>query len=133
MTKYVYFVLDHYPCFFTDVISALTDDRLQMNIVLNQVPLVHSKSPASSSWDTHSSKFTISEEFISEPEKTTSINRQPSISGIQLPNATSMDSNAWNWQLTSKGTTAEVFSQGLFSTSPRLGAPFLNGLNFIYC
>lgn len=132
MTKYDYFVLDSYPSFliFSDVTCALTDDRLQVNFVLNQVPVIHSKTAANSSWDTQSSKFTISEEFISEPEKTTSINRQPYISGIQLPNATGMHSNPWNWPLTSKGTNAEVFGQGLFSIYRRLGAPFFNSLNF---
>nr|GLL43938.1 squamosa promoter-binding-like protein 3 isoform X2 [Ipomoea trifida] len=96
----------------TTLPSSFYDDRLQVNFVLNQVPILHSKTAANSSWDTQSSKFTISEEFISEPEKTTSINRQPYISGIQLPNATGMHSNAWNWPLTSKGTNAEVFGQG---------------------
>nr|GMD79200.1 squamosa promoter-binding-like protein 12 [Ipomoea batatas] len=96
----------------TTLPSSFYDDRLQVNFVLNQVPVIHSKTAANSSWDTQSSKFTISEEFISEPEKTTSINRQPYISGIQLPNATGMHSNAWNWPLTSKSTNAEVFGQG---------------------
>ncbi|XP_019180489.1 PREDICTED: squamosa promoter-binding-like protein 3 isoform X2 [Ipomoea nil] len=96
----------------TSLPSSFYDDRLQVNFVLNQVPVVHSKTAANSSWDTRSSKFTISEEFISEPEKTTSINRQPYISGIQLPNATGLHSNAWNWALTSKATNAEDFGQG---------------------
>lgn len=58
------------------------------------------------------SKFTLTRHFPLKPEKV----GQPPLSRIDLPYAIAMHSKSSGELLTSKGTAADVFKQGLFPT-----------------
>ncbi|CAH9117185.1 unnamed protein product [Cuscuta epithymum] len=89
--------------------SSFYDERQQMNTVVNKGQLVLSKTAVNSSWDSYSSKYTISDESTLEPEKSNSI-------VSYVPSATTAGvSHAWSWPFSSDGTTAEFFNQGLLS------------------
>ncbi|CAH9117187.1 unnamed protein product [Cuscuta epithymum] len=87
--------------------SSFYDERQQMNTVVNKGQLVLSKTAVNSSWDSYSSKYTISDESTLEPEKSNSI-------VSYVPSATTAGvSHAWSWPFSSDGTTAEFFNQGI--------------------
>uniref|UniRef100_A0A5B7BU47 Putative squamosa promoter-binding-like protein 2 isoform X1 n=1 Tax=Davidia involucrata TaxID=16924 RepID=A0A5B7BU47_DAVIN len=98
----------------TRLSSSFYGERQQMSFELNNVPLVYTRPAANPTWEsTCSSKFTQTKGCLLLPEKSGGIDEQAHLPGIELPHAISMLSRDSNRLLPSKGTTAEVFNQGL--------------------
>lgn len=86
-----------------------------MSFMLNNAPLAHSSRPAAnnSTWEsTCSSKFTFSKGYLFKPHT----DQQPYLSPIELPPATiiSIPNHETTRLSPCKGTTTEVFYQGVF-------------------
>ncbi|KAK4423949.1 Squamosa promoter-binding-like protein 3 [Sesamum alatum] len=84
----------------------------QMSFLLNNSPLVHSRTPANSSWDTPcNSKFTLTKGFPSKSDRNGGTDEQLHMPGIKLPHVINMQ-NAGNGLLASKNSTYEVPNPG---------------------
>ncbi|KAA8529557.1 hypothetical protein F0562_033644 [Nyssa sinensis] len=98
----------------TRLSSSFYGERQQMSFKLNNAPLVHTRPAANPTWEsTCSSKFTLTKGCLLRPKKAGGIDERPHLPDVELPYAISMLSHDSNRFLPSKGTTAEVFNQGL--------------------
>ncbi|PSR84758.1 Squamosa promoter-binding-like protein [Actinidia chinensis var. chinensis] len=87
--------------------------RQQMSFVLNNTPLGHTSSSASTPWEcTSSPKFTLTKGYLLKGENTGGINGQLQFSGTELSHTIGMPGQNSNRLLPSKGTKPEVFTQG---------------------
>ncbi|CAK9137297.1 unnamed protein product [Ilex paraguariensis] len=94
-------------------LSSFYDGGKQMNFVLNNAPLLHSRPAADSTWETTcSSQFTLTKGFSLKPQKAGSSDGVPHLPGIQLPHAISIPGHDSNSIMSFKGTTTEVLGQG---------------------
>ncbi|KAL0297112.1 UNVERIFIED_CONTAM: Squamosa promoter-binding-like protein 3 [Sesamum radiatum] len=84
----------------------------QMSFLLNSSPLVHSRTPANSSWDNPcNSKFTLTKGFPLKSDGDGGTDDQLHMPGIKLPHVINMQ-NAANGLLASKNPTSEVPNPG---------------------
>ncbi|XP_011071232.1 squamosa promoter-binding-like protein 3 [Sesamum indicum] len=84
----------------------------QMSFLLNSSPLVHSRTPANSSWDNPcNSKFTLTKGFPSKSNGDGGTDQQLHMPGIKLPHVINMQI-AGNGLLASKNPTSEVPNPG---------------------
>ncbi|THG11660.1 squamosa promoter-binding-like protein 12 [Camellia sinensis] len=96
--------------------SSFLDGRQQMSFVLNNAPLVHTRSSANPTWEsTCNPKFTLTEGYLLKSEKNGGIDGQLQLRGTELPHAISMHGQNSNRLFPSKGSKAEIFTQGLSS------------------
>ncbi|CAK9144316.1 unnamed protein product [Ilex paraguariensis] len=88
-------------------------DGRQQNFVLNNAPRLHSR-PAtdSTSKNTPSSKFTLTNGYALKPEKAGNTDGQPHSLGLHLPHTICMPSHDSGTLISFQGTTADVNSQG---------------------
>lgn len=86
-----------------------------MSFLLNNSPLVHSRTPANSAWDSAcNSKFTLTKGYPLKSNGDGGIDEQLHMPGIKLPQAINMQ-NAASGLLASKNSTSVVLNPGLFS------------------
>ncbi|PIN11498.1 hypothetical protein CDL12_15901 [Handroanthus impetiginosus] len=84
----------------------------QMSFMLNNSPLIHSKTPASSSWDSACNpKFTLTKGYQLKSNGDGGTDEQFHIPGIKLPHAINTQSAA-NGLLASKNSTSEILNPG---------------------
>ncbi|KAK9276652.1 hypothetical protein L1049_006188 [Liquidambar formosana] len=94
--------------------SSSYDGRQQIGLVLNRVPLVHTRPPASSAWEnTCSSKFPQTKGYPLRLAKAVGIDGQLHLPSNEPPCAITALRNDSNRFLPSKGATDEVLNQGL--------------------
>ena len=96
-------------CVLPHVLFTFVDGRKQMNFSLN-----NGESIGNPTWENEcSSKFMLTQHFPLKREK---VGQQP-LPRIELPYAMTMHNKLSNELLTSKASAADVFTQGLSSTS----------------
>ncbi|KAK6116601.1 hypothetical protein DH2020_049707 [Rehmannia glutinosa] len=84
----------------------------QMSFLLNNSPLIHSRTPANSIWDSAcNSKFTLTKGYPLKSNGDGNADEQMHMPGIKLPRAVNMQ-NGSNGLFPSKNSTSEVFNPG---------------------
>ncbi|XP_019055864.1 PREDICTED: squamosa promoter-binding-like protein 3 isoform X2 [Nelumbo nucifera] len=94
--------------------SSFYDGRQQMNLVLNRVPLIHTRPAADPTWESASDyKLTQTRGSLIRPAKAGGIDGQLHLPSNEMPNAISRHGHDSDRLLSSRGTNAEILSQGL--------------------
>lgn len=104
-----------YQCFDDFVLWCLThtDGRQQLSFLLNNSPLAHSASPASSTWDSAcNSKFTLTKEYPLKSYNNGGTDKQLHMSGVQFQHVTNTQGNPANGLFPSKTFRTDVLSPG---------------------
>lgn len=86
-------------------------DTQQISFMLNKTPLVHSRTPANSSWN--NSKFAVAKGCSLKSEGDEGVHEQMNMPGIRVPQAIHMQ-NAANGPSASKHTQSVVLNPGSF-------------------
>ncbi|KAI3467716.1 hypothetical protein Pfo_024379 [Paulownia fortunei] len=87
--------------------------RQQMSFLLNDAPLIHSRNPANTTWDsTCNSKFTLTKGYPFKSNGDGGTDEQMHMPGIRLPHVINMHGNAANGLLASKSSIPEVLNPG---------------------
>nr|DAD38706.1 TPA_asm: hypothetical protein HUJ06_013028 [Nelumbo nucifera] len=94
--------------------SSFYDERQQMSLMLNRIPIIHMRPAVSPTWESASDfKFTQTKGSPMRPAKAGSIDGQLHLPSNEVPNAISTLSHEPQRLLSLKGTTAEVLNQGM--------------------